>query len=521
LFWADIERHHPGLATLDLPQEAVTAWKQRLRHVTTANGTSRPRKNYLVVLGKVRSFYLDTQEWALQDASWAAWAAPSPVRRSELLGMEKARKQTVSEMHQRVRERLPHLPTLVESAERHRTQQQQLLASAKAVPVGQTFEHDGVTYLRTIQKSYAQNPSRQKASRVLVENIVTGTKTDLAATEDEAFWAWAIIETLRHSGVRAEELLEISHLALVSYHLPASGEVVPLLQIVPSKSNEERLLLVSPELASVLASIVNRLRGDNNGSIPLEPRYDPQEKTTSPPLPHLFQRKIGWRSSVISATQVHRVLNEAIARAGLFDAAGQPLRYTPHDFRRMFTTDAVTGGLPVHIAAKLLGHRRIDTVESYLAVFQDELIRTYRAFLDKRRAARPEAEYREPTEQEWQEFQQRFHARAVALGDCARPYGTPCQHEHRRPVPHAPGLAEPAAPPPRDHPQPRRPNHRGPRQRLARRSPGTRSQPHEGEGEARQPRPRPETQPAQRPGQPRPADHHQPTLTRLPRRSVA
>ncbi len=430
LFWADIERHHPGLDTLDLAQEAVTAWKQRLRHVTAADGTSRPRKNYLVVLGKVRSFYLDIQEWALQDAAWAAWAAPSPVRRSELLGMQKVRKQTVSEMHQRVRERLPHLPTLVESAERHRTEQQQLLTSAKAVLVGQTFEHDGVTYLRTIQKSYAQNPSRRKADRVLVENVATGTRADLGATEDEAFWAWAIIETLRHTGVRAEELLEITHLALVSYRLPDSGEIVPLLQIVPSKSNEERLLLVSPELASVLASIVNRLRDDNNGSIPLEPRYDPQEKTTSPPLPHLFQRKIGWRCSVISATQVHRLLNEAIARAGLFDATGQPLRYTPHDFRRMFTTDAVTGGLPVHIAAKLLGHHSISTVESYLAVFQDELIRTYRAFLDKRRAARPEAEYREPTEQEWQEFQQHFHQRKLELGTCGRPYGSPCQHEH-------------------------------------------------------------------------------------------
>ncbi|MFI6002005.1 hypothetical protein ACIA98_16605 [Streptomyces sp. NPDC051366] len=32
-----------------------------------------------------------------------------------------------------------------------------------------------------------------------------------------------------------------------------TGEIVPLLQIVPSKSKEERLLLVSPKLARVLA----------------------------------------------------------------------------------------------------------------------------------------------------------------------------------------------------------------------------------------------------------------------------
>jgi hypothetical protein len=200
------------------------------------------------------------------------------------------------------------------------------------------------------------------------------------------------------TGIRCEELLELSHHSITEYRLPTIGELVPLLQIAPSKTDTERLL-VSPELASVLASIVKRLRDDNNGAIPLEPRYDPQEKTTSPPLPHLFQRKIGWRPSVISAGQVKRMLTDAIARAGLHDVTGQPLHYTPHDFRRMFTTEAVTGGLPVHIAAKLLGHHSIVTVESYLAVFQDELIRTYRGFLDKRRTARPESEYREPTDQ--------------------------------------------------------------------------------------------------------------------------
>lgn len=63
-------------------------------------------------------------------------------------------------------------------------------------------------------------------------------------------------------------------------------------------------------------------------------------------------------------------------------------------------------------------------------MFQDELVRTYRAFLAKRRALRPEAEYRQPTEEEWREFQRHFELRKVELGTCGRPYGTPCQHEH-------------------------------------------------------------------------------------------
>jgi hypothetical protein len=96
----------------------------------------------------------------------------------------------------------------------------------------------------------------------------------------------------------------------------------------------------------------------------------------------------------------------------------------------MFVTEAVSGGLPVHIAARLLGHQSLETTQAYLAVFQDELIRSYRAFLDTRRSQRPSEEYREPTEQEWVEFHQHFQLRKLELGTCGRPYGTPCKHEH-------------------------------------------------------------------------------------------
>jgi hypothetical protein len=106
------------------------------------------------------------------------------------------------------------------------------------------------------------------------------------------------------------------------------------------------------------------------------------------------------------------------------------MTFRPHDFRRMFATEAVAGGLPVHIAAKVLGHANLQTTQHYLAVFPDEIIRAYRAYLDNRRSIRPEAEYREPTQEEWNAFQQHFHERKLELGSCSRPYGTPCQHEH-------------------------------------------------------------------------------------------
>ncbi|MFI5591158.1 hypothetical protein ACIA5G_39330 [Amycolatopsis sp. NPDC051758] len=48
--------------------------------------------------------------------------------------------------------------------------------------------------------------------------------------------------------------------------------------------------------------------------------------------------------------------------------------------------------------------------------FQDDLVRTYRAFLAQRRAIRPAEEYRSLTEEEWREFQQHFQTRKLELG---------------------------------------------------------------------------------------------------------
>ena len=78
--------------------------------------------------------------------------------------------------------------------------------------------------------------------------------------DDQAFWTWAAVEVLRLTGCRIEEVLEISHHSLIQYRLPSTGEIVPLLQIIPSKTDEERLLVVSPELADVLSAIIQRIR---------------------------------------------------------------------------------------------------------------------------------------------------------------------------------------------------------------------------------------------------------------------
>jgi hypothetical protein len=73
------------------------------------------------------------------------------------------------------------------------------------------------------------------------------------------------------------------------------------------------------------------------------------------------------------------------------------LDHTPHDFRRIFATEAVAGGLPIHVAAKLLGYQDLNTTQTYAAVYQDDVLRHHAAFIARRRAERPGEEYREPT----------------------------------------------------------------------------------------------------------------------------
>jgi hypothetical protein len=86
--------------------------------------------------------------------------------------------------------------------------------------------------------------------------------------------------------------------------------------------------------------------------------------------------------------------------------------------------------LPIHIGAALLGHLNLETTRGYVAVFNEDVVRHYQAFLDRRRQARPTDEYRDVTQPEWLGFEEHFDQRKVELGGCARPYGTPCQHEH-------------------------------------------------------------------------------------------
>lgn len=102
LFWCDLERHHPGINSLRLSDEAIRGWKERLRILPDGS----PRKGTHLILLVVRALYLNLQQWALEDARWAEWAAPSPIAEADLRGQAKADRLLKARMQQR-RDRRP------------------------------------------------------------------------------------------------------------------------------------------------------------------------------------------------------------------------------------------------------------------------------------------------------------------------------------------------------------------------------------------------------------------------------
>ncbi|MDG5774002.1 tyrosine-type recombinase/integrase, partial [Mycolicibacterium fortuitum] len=203
-----------------------------------------------------------------------------------------------------------------------------------------------------------------------------------------------------------------------------NGEVIALLVVAPSKTDRERVIPMSAELFHIIACIIRRLTA-NRATIPLATRYDVHERITTDPQPFLFQRRIGQRNEVMTPGAVGEMLRRVGRRLARQDQRFADIHFRPHDFRRLFATDLVNHGLPIHIGAALLGHLNLETTRGYVAVFEEDVVRHYQAHLQRRRAVRPTSEYRPVTDDEWTEFEEHFDKRKLELGNCGRPYATP------------------------------------------------------------------------------------------------
>ncbi|WP_433323199.1 hypothetical protein [Spirillospora sp. CA-294931] len=172
-------------------------------------------------------------------------------------------------MDQRTRER----PTLIWTAEGRLRDARIGLAALRAAEGGEPFAVLGETFV----KGSRNNRLDSNGSTCAFDE--SGRRRNLVLDEHRAFWGWAAIEFLRHTGVRIKEMLETSQHSITQYTLATTGKLFPLLQVAPSKTDEQRLLVVSPELADVLSAAVTRIRGAD-GAVPLLPFYTSQHGGT-------------------------------------------------------------------------------------------------------------------------------------------------------------------------------------------------------------------------------------------------
>lgn len=346
-FWSDLEIHHPGIDSLDLPPGVAAAWKERFR--TRIQRRKRPdgtveetlveRAEYDQLLVAVRALYLDIARWAAEEPTrWGPWAAPCPIKEAEVSNRKRVKRRK-ARMDQRTRERLPVLETFVRAAADHHAQQSARLQALLAVPPGATFTIGDAVFVRTKSATTAGARDEQ------------GTLRHFGQAEHRAFWAWAAVEFLRHTGARIEEMLEINHHAMIQYRLPTTGEIVPLLQIAPSKTDQERVVLVSPELADVLATVIRRVRDPRTGAIPLLSAYDYEERVWNPPSALRFQWDRGGERSRMSGEFIRTALERSSP------SSASPTQPVSLWSSRRTTSAACSSPMPSVLASRLTSRK--------------------------------------------------------------------------------------------------------------------------------------------------------------------
>lgn len=424
-FWASVQLINPDQRDLNLGETTYQAWRAALE----IRSDGKRRAGQQAILTTVRALYLDLQGWAAAEPErWAQWAAPCLIGNRDMRGQTKQRRRVKERMDGRTRTLQPLLSTLLAVVEQQHHHLAQLLPAAAAATPGDVITCGSKLYRRIRTPGDVGYERRHGVANVRVRDEATGRNINVEQAEDTAFWQWACVHTLRHTGVRNEELLELSQLSIRQY-VRSNGQVVALLVIAPSKTDRERVIPMSAELFHVIACILRRLtRG--NIPVPLATRYDKHENVTSDPQPFLFQRTIGQRVEVITPSGMRAMLARVCQDLATEHPELNDCHFTPHDFRRLLATELANSGLPIHIGAALLGHLNLQTFHGYVAVFNEDVVRHYQAHLANRRDARPAVEYRPISDMEWQEFDEHFDKRKVELGTCGRPYAAPCDHEH-------------------------------------------------------------------------------------------
>ena len=246
---------------------------------------------------RVRAFYLDIAEWAAEDpARWGPWAVPCPVRAADIQHPQGEEPRASPGWTSGPGNACPCCPR---SARRRRpgTAGSGRAACKPAQPPGPASCSPPPAM--TLRRSQL---SRRSKPRTWAEDPETGKRRDLSQEEDKAFWAWAAVEVLRddrHQGRGTDRAVAPQPGPVPAARPPASSS--RCCTSPRRKTDEERLLVISPELADVLRPSSCRASAGPDGGGPLVAAYDRDERVWNPPMPLMFQRRVGIENRPVSA----------------------------------------------------------------------------------------------------------------------------------------------------------------------------------------------------------------------------
>lgn len=169
---------------------------------------------------------------------------------------------------------------------------------------------------------------------------------------------------LRATSMRIGELVDLE-LDCV-HHVSGKGA---WLKVPLGKLHTERMVPLDDETLALLDALAE-LRG------PQKPLPHP---LTGAPTEFLFV----IRGKRVSREYIRDGLTKAVAKAGLLDQDGIPLRITPHQLRHTYATALVNAGVSLQALMHLLGHVTMEMSLRYGHLFDSTVRQQYEQALDK------------------------------------------------------------------------------------------------------------------------------------------
>ncbi|MCP2014035.1 hypothetical protein L1280_001172 [Deinococcus sp. HSC-46F16] len=288
-FWLNILQHHPEQKDFNISWQVAQDWKSRIRDKDRLNDPVSVK----LVFQVVRRFYKFLEDLAEGwPSEWGDIAAHSPVNQTDISMESRRKSETKQKLDRHVLSLLPHLKAFRLAIKDNHEQSSRLLEVGLSTPMGGEFTLDGVVYKRLLQHRKQKTIFEIGASPLAISTVKEGCQQIIYphAKEERAFWVWACMEVLLGTGLRPHELFRLLVTDL-DFRTGADGQIIPCLRIAAGKTIYPRVIDISPEVSSVLATIIRRVQGEKS-EFPLVDRYEYAYRAYKTDIPLIMQKRL-------------------------------------------------------------------------------------------------------------------------------------------------------------------------------------------------------------------------------------